>query len=153
VLEEIALTIGFAADVSYNAAEAGLQRDSASAAQAAADALVAAETIQQRAFEAMNLSQEGGEGCAGGEVGGVEPTEDPVLDDAIVTAFNAAGATTEIVNELNPEDTTVCGEGCHATCETVPGEVDQVALDAAIENAVAAGDDCAALEEVIAFGD
>lgn len=151
VLEEIAVTVGFAADVAFTAAEAGLSRDPIAARLAAADAQLAAETVQQRALEVMSATGEAcsGCGCEGGDAP-VEQPGDSEIDEAVIAALGASDATNELAGALDPpsEEVTSCHCGGCETTE-VPGTIDETVLTETIDGVVEAGEGCAAAEDAI----
>jgi hypothetical protein len=145
---EIALTVDAAAVEAFAAADAGRSRDVA-AATANAEALAnAAALVDQRAGEVRALSASGG--CGSSPSGTLDPAVQADVDAAVVFAALAAEAAAGIVDELNPAPQTVCEGGCHGGCTEVPGTVDDIALNAAIDDAIRAGEGCAAAGDVLA---
>jgi hypothetical protein len=147
IIDEMASTIEFASVQAYAAADAGILRDKVTATQVAIDLANAAALVQQLAQEMQALSVGGGSGdcgCGGcGDTGGGEVISNPDVDNAVLVAALAAQAAGEIASELDPPSTQVCSGGCHPSCETVPGVVDEAALDQAILDAQNAGAGCA----------
>lgn len=155
-IDELALTIDYASLQAIAVADAGFARDSATAELAAIELANAAALVSQRAQEMQALSSTaGGEDCGCGGcatepvVEGEVPAEVPGVNDAAVFSALAAEFGGEIADGLNPPSEMVCGSGCGATCEEVPGTVDEGALALAIEGALDAAEGCAAAGEVL----
>lgn len=147
-LEELALTVDYASVQALAAADAGFAHNRASAELAAIELANAAALVGQRAQEMQALSSSTEEcGCGGctSEPG----TEVPGVEEAAVFSALAAEFGGEIADGLNPPSEVVCGSGCGAACEEVPGTVDDVALALAIEGALDAAEGCAAAGETI----
>ncbi len=144
LIAEVAATIDYASAQAFAAADAGNYRDRDAAALAAIELATAASLVQQRASEFHALSSTAGGGCGEepGEVGGELPTP---VDDAVTVSALAAELGGEIADTLDPPSEIVCGAGCGATCEEVPGTVDEAILALAIEGVLDAAQDCADL--------
>lgn len=156
LVAEVAATIDYASAQAYAAADAGQFRDRASAELAAIELANAAALVQQRANELHAVSSTAGEagGCpeqtppADGEL----PAPDG-LDEAVVLSALAAELGGEIADTLDPPSELVCGSGCDATCEEVPGTIDEDILALAIEGVLDAAQDCADLGVELSSGD
>ncbi|MDP2341203.1 MAG: hypothetical protein Q8O67_09605 [Deltaproteobacteria bacterium] len=141
---ELVATVDFAAQQAQIAGEAGLVRDRFLVENAAVELGNAAALVAQRAQELQMPSADCGCEC---EV----PAPHGDIDNAVVVAAFAAEAAFGIVDELNPPSVVVCTSGgCHDICEEQPGTVDQVALDAAVDDAFLAAEDCAAAGDAVA---
>lgn len=148
LVAEVAATIDYASAQAFAAADAGQYRDRASAELAAIELANAAALVQQRANEFHALSSTSGE--AGGCPEQTPPAEGELpapdgLDAAVVLSALAAELGGEIADTLDPPSEMVCGSGCGATCEEVPGTVDEEVLALAIEGVLDAAQDCADL--------
>lgn len=147
LIAEVAATIDYASAQAFAAADAGNYRDRDAAALAAIELATAASLVQQRASEFHALSSTAGEGGGCGEEpveGGAGELPTPV-DDAVTVSALAAELGGEIADTLDPPSEMVCGAGCGATCEEVPGTVDEEILALAIEGVLDAAQDCADL--------
>ncbi|OGQ25412.1 MAG: hypothetical protein A2138_26515 [Deltaproteobacteria bacterium RBG_16_71_12] len=153
MIEEIALAMGEAANVSFDAADAGLVRDQAAATEAAAQAAEVAAMVQQRAGEVVAVLEENannGCGTSTPSTSSGSGVTDEDINDAVAAALCAANAAQEVSASLVPgEPTTECVCG---VCTEVPGEIDEEALASAIENVTAAGEACGDSEDVLTDG-
>ena len=154
MIEEIALAMGEAADVSLDAADAGLSRDQAAAALAATHAAEVAAMVQQRAGEVVKVLEENNAGNDCGTGSSNTTSSDGVTDDdvndAVAAAMCAANAAQEVSDSLVPgEPTTECVCG---VCTETPGAIDEAALASAIETVTAAGEACGDSEDVLTDG-
>jgi hypothetical protein len=144
---ELVATVDYASEQALVAGEAGMLRDRFQVEAAAVELGDAAALLAQRAQEMQTTTTECG--CGGCTEVPAAPNGD--IDNAVVVSALAAEAAFGIVDELNPPSETVCTDGgCHTTCETVPGTVDQVALDSAIDAAFDAAEGCAAAGDAVA---
>lgn len=152
-IADVAASIDYASLQAFAVADAGVARDRNAAELAAIELANAAVLVQQRANEMRALSSTAGEGGAdaGGCPGGAEPTEPTggelpaPVEDAVTLAVLAAEVGAEIAEQLDPPSETVCGSGCGATCTEVPGQIDEGALEGAIDEAETVGNDAAEL--------
>ncbi len=153
MIEEIALAMGEASTVAFDAADAGLGRDQVAAAAAAAHALEVAEMVRQRAGEVVKvLEEDGANDCGPGSSApsATDGVTDDDINDAVAAAMCAADAAQEVTASLVPgEPTTECVCG---VCTEVPGGIDEAALAAAIEGVTAAGEACGDSEDVLTDG-
>lgn len=147
LVAEVAATIDYASAQAFVAADAGNFRDRASAQFAAIELANAAALVAQRAGEFHALSSTAGEGggCGSEPVEGGEGELPTPVDEAVTVSALAAELGGEIADTLDPPSELVCGSGCGATCEEVPGTVDEEILALAIEGVLDAAHDCADL--------
>lgn len=153
MIEEIALAMGEAATVSFDAADAGLVRDMAAATAAATHAAEVAAMVEQRAGEVVAVLEEtSGNGCGPGSTttsSGSGVTDDDI-NGAVAAAMCAADAAQQVSASLVPgEPTTECVCG---VCNEVPGQIDEEALASAIDSVTAAGEACGDSEDVLTDG-
>ncbi|MCC7070120.1 MAG: hypothetical protein IT383_02290 [Deltaproteobacteria bacterium] len=153
MIEDIALAMGEASNVAFDAADAGMGRDQVAATAAAEHALEVAELVRQRAGEVVKvLEEDSSNDCGPGSSApssGSGVTDDDI-NDAVAAAMCAADAAQDVSAMLVPgEPTTECVCG---VCTEVPGEVDQEALASAIESVTAAGEACGDSEDVLTDG-
>lgn len=154
MIEEIALAMGEASAVAFDAADAGLIRDRAAAAAAAEHALEVSEMVRQRAGEVVKvLEEDGSNDCGPGSsssAGTTDGVTDDDVNDAVAAAMCAADAAQAVTASLVPgEPTTECVCG---VCTEVPGAIDEEALASAIESVTAAGEACGDSEDVLTDG-
>jgi hypothetical protein len=147
---DLAVTIELASTRAFDVAAAGRARDVAQVTALAAELAEVAAMASQQAGTVRALGGCGDDAAppidGGAEIGLVEGANDGATFAAL-----AAEAAAEIVDVLNPESSTVCSGGCDETCEEVPGTVDEVLLNFAIDEAVSAGEGCAGVSEVLAL--
>ncbi|MBI1948860.1 MAG: hypothetical protein HYS27_24450 [Deltaproteobacteria bacterium] len=153
MIEEIALAMGEAAEVSFTAADAGLSRDQAAAALAATQASEVAAMVEQRAGEVVAVLEESNSNGCGTDTSapatGSGVTDDDI-NDAVAAAMCAANAAQAVSASLVPgEPTTECVCG---VCTEVPGQIDEEALASAIDNVTAAAEACGDSEDVLTDG-
>jgi hypothetical protein len=147
---DLAVTIELASTRAFDVAAAGRARDVAQVTALAAELAEVAAMASQQASTVRALGGCGDDAAppidGGAEIGFVEGANDGATFAAL-----AAEAAAEIVDVLNPGSSTVCSGGCDETCEEVPGTVDEVLLNFAIDEAVSAGEGCAGASEVLAL--